>query len=830
MSPSIRSRVSGLRRAAVLSAVLATIQFAAFAQSEIPVIYEGAPDRDPALLAPLVEIDGATLRADEGRSFTVPFTPREIGKDHWVRLEYTTSSGEPGRVTFAGTRIKNAVQPAPGHHVAFLPGHRLTAGENAVTLDLSTTSPDTTLKTLSLTPVEDILEVTHHARAVALSNPPEPTDVGAADQWVFRGPPTLTHRDYDVQNYDISLRFNTTGSSFTGLNGSVIMDAESTVDGLVTVYMKLNFPLTVTAVTNPDTGVPYLYSRVDFTGANQNDDLRVTLPAAINTGVPFRIKVDYNGTPSTGGFGYFDANSRPDGTPWIHTLSEPYGTPFWLACKDSLDDKMTSTMRITAATGLEALSNGTLQGTTNNGDGTSTTVWENDYPIAHYLISALVQNMSVISDTYTGLDSVTTMPVEGWVYSSEVAPATFDWGRTTQMLGVFAQRFGEYPFINEKYAQGTFDAGGTSMEHQTCSGIDAALITGGRTYESIFAHELGHQWFGDKVTVDAWGEIWLNEGFASYTEAIWAESLGGATALKNYVGNYNTGMLPFTNVPVLNPGTSIGSLFSSTIYRKGMWVLHMLRGVMGDAAFFAAMSEYASAPTIAYGSANTSQFQAICESHYGGSLSWFFTPWLTLTGKPNFSSGFSQYRTQENELFITGVTTIASGYRMPVQIRANLSDTTTATVTVTSDGSTPAAPFVLSLGNRAPGVTVSTVTVDPGGWILFGTRSTINVPLMAHTASLPDATQFVPYSQQLYSSGGTGTKTWTLAPASAPLPTGLSISANTIVGTTSVTPGDYPITLRVTDSAGSPATVNVPVTLRVLAGASSVDSWSLYQH
>jgi hypothetical protein len=428
MSLSIRSRVSGLRRAAALTAILAGLQVAAFAQSEIPVIFENAPARDAATLAPLVEITSpSALRADANRTFTVPFTPRAIGGEHWLRVEYTTSSGEPGRVVFQGDRIKNVAQAKPGHHIAFLPGHKLTSGENSVSLDLSSLAEGATLESISITPVEDILEVTHHTRAVALSNPPEPTDYGAADQWVFRGPPTSTNRDYDVQHYDLSLKFNTTGSSFTGLNGAVIMDAESTVDGLVTVYMKLNFPLTVTAVTNPDTGVPYLFSRVDFTGANQNDDLRVTLPAAINTGDAFRIKVEYNGTPSTGGFGYFEANTRPDGTPWIHTLSEPYGCPYWWACKDSLDDKATSTMRITAANGLEALSNGTLLSTTNNGDGTSTWVWDNTYPVAHYLISALVQNMTVISSTYTSLDTLTVVPVEGWVYSGEVAAATFDW-------------------------------------------------------------------------------------------------------------------------------------------------------------------------------------------------------------------------------------------------------------------------------------------------------------------------------------------------------------------------------------------------------------------
>ncbi len=741
--------------------------------------------------------------------------PVDLAAETFIRFEVRGSDPDVAATLLVnGEPFRSAGTAPDGARVFYVAGHLLRAGGNTAEVACAA-APEAEAVEIRTVEALDPIEVTHFARqAAAVAEWRSRIASGEAEAAAPRaaGPPSFTDADYDVQHYTLDVKFNTTGSTFNNLNGSsVIVEAVSTVDGLVQVKLQLASGMTVSSVQDADTMASLTFSRAGTT-------LTANLATPVNTGQTFKVKVNYGGVPSSGGFGYFTAGSRPDGTPWIHTLSEPFGAREWWPCKD----KPTATIKGTAANSVKVLSNGKLVSTVNNGNGTTTWTWQESYPISHYLISFIVQNMTVVSGTsYTTQDGLTTVPVEFWVYPTEVTNATYDFGRTSQMMQVFAQKFGEYGFRTEKYAQGTFSAGGTSMEHQTCSSIDYQLITGARTYERIFAHELGHQWFGDLVTLDDWPHIWLNEGFASYTEAIWAESLGGAASLKSTMtGKDNS---TFNSLTVLNPGSTLGEIFSNTVYQKGAWVLHMLRKVMGDAAFFGALQDYTALR--GYGNATTAQFQAVCEARYGSSLSFFFTPWLTLTGKPSLTLGTSQYRTQENELFLTGVRSITSAYRMPVDLRANLSNGGNVIVTIWFDGASPLQPFTASLGTQPAGVTVTSVTVDPNSWLLDTNNTSTSVPLMNHMTALPDARRTQSYNRQLYASGGTAPYTWQLAPSSSPLPTGLSIVGATIQGTTTAPVGDYPITLRVRDNAL--ATADAPVVLRVVA-PSAVEGWTAY--
>lgn len=748
--------------------------------------------------------------------------PADMADQTFVRFEVRGADPDVAATLLVNGEPYRCAGTSPdGARVFHVAGHLLRDRGNLAEVACAA-APGAKAVEIRAVEVLDPIEVTHFSRQAAAiaewrnrlsgETPQDAAPRAAA------APPSFTDQDYDVQHYTLDVRFNTTGSTFNNLNGSsVIVEGTSTVDGLVQIKLQLASGMTVNSVQDPDTLAALTFSRAGTT-------LTANLATPVNTGQNFKVKVNYGGVPASGGFGYFTAGSRPDGTPWIHTLSEPFGAREWWPCKDKPNDKATATIKGTAANTVKVLSNGKLLSTVNNGNGTSTWTWEESYPISHYLISFIVQNMTVVSGTsYTSQNGLTTVPVEFWVYPTEVTNATFDFGRTAQMMDVFAKKFGEYGFLTEKYAQGTFDAGGTSMEHQTCSSIDYQLVTGTRAYERIFAHELGHQWFGDLVTLDDWPHIWLNEGFASYTEAIWAESLTGAAGLKTTMDGKAGGATAFGTLTVLNPGPSISEIFSGTVYSKGAWVLHQLRKVMGDTAFFAALQDYTAQR--GYGNATSAQFQAICEAHYGSSLSFFFTPWLTLTGKPAVTLGTSQYRTQENELFLTGRRSITSGYRMPVDLRANLSNGGNVIVTIWFDGATPLQTFTASLGAQPAGVTVTSVTVDPNSWLLDANNTTTSVPLMNHMTVLPNATRNTAYNRMLYASGGTAPYTWQLAPSSSPLPAGLSIVGNTIQGSTTAPVGNYPITLRVRDNAL--ATADAPVTIQVVEAA-SVGNWDSY--
>ena len=206
----------------------------------------------------------------------------------------------------------------------------------------------------------------------------------------------------------------------------------------------------------------------------------------------------------------------------------------------------------------------------------------------------------------------------------------------------------------------------------------APLIRGDHLFDYINAHELAHQWFGDCITMKRWSHIWLNEGFASYSEALWMEYLGGEQVYRDYMASQDPGF--FQGSVFVEDSLNDAALFSSTVYNKGSWTLHMLRGVLGDSVFNDAIAAYLADPDLAYANATTENFRDVCESVAGMDLDWFFEQWIYRPGRPfyvynwqsgggvvdkNFSILINLY--QANEI----------PYKMPVQIRiaGSLQDT-----------------------------------------------------------------------------------------------------------------------------------------------------------
>ena len=293
-------------------------------------------------------------------------------------------------------------------------------------------------------------------------------------------------------------------------------------------------------------------------------------------------------------------------------------------------------MNLTIPSALKGVSNGLLIATIDNGNGTKTWQWRSSYPISTYLVSVAISNYVTWTDFYVPVTGGPAMPVQHWVYPEHEIAARQDFSVTVPQLEFFSNLFGEYPFVTEKYGHAIFASGG-AMEHQTVTSYDFNLIRGDNRYDWIVAHEMGHQWFGDSVGPAIWNEIWLNEGFASYTEALWQEHLFGAPALRSYMASLDT--RPFCG-PVYAPTCG---LFSDTVYNKGAWVLHMLRGVMGDADFFDGMRDYVAA--FEGGSATTNGFRAIMETASGQSLTTFFNNWVFSTGNPTYQWGWSTAQT-----------------------------------------------------------------------------------------------------------------------------------------------------------------------------------------
>ena len=331
----------------------------------------------------------------------------------------------------------------------------------------------------------------------------------------------------------------------------------------------------------------------------------------------FKLNIVYEGTPKKVGLSSFvfgEINSHSV----VYTLNEPEYASTWFPCDDRPDDKALLDIKITNDTSQVSVSNGKLMGVTTEGS-RKTYYWKTFYPISTYLICLYSSDYKEFDDKYVSQDKTDTMVIKYFAFPNQLEDAKVDFSNHVNMMNYFSQTFGEYPFIKEKYGVAEFLWQLGAEEHQTITGIGSIFIGGKKLFNDIYAHELSHQWFGDAIGLKSWKEIWLNEGFASYCEALYAEHVGGPGALQS------TMMSKFHSRfsdKIYNPE----DLFSQTVYDKGAWVLHMLRWEIGDTAFFISMRNYFN--TYKYKNASIDDFKKICENVSGKDLNYFFRQWI----------------------------------------------------------------------------------------------------------------------------------------------------------------------------------------------------------
>jgi hypothetical protein len=432
---------------------------------------------------------------------------------------------------------------------------------------------------------------------------------------------TANQNDYDVKYYLLDL---TPDPATSLLEGQVEIIGE--VIGQTLDRVELNFwdGMSITDLHHSgDPANQLQYSR-------GNDILSVNLKREYTQGEQFRITVVYNGRPGDSYYQSFNFYTY-NGQPMIWTMSSVFRARGWWPCKDIPSDKPDSMdIKVTVPENLIAVSNGSLVETTTVGN-LKTYWWHEKYPIATYLVSLAIHPYEVHIDNYMYDSGTKSMEVQFYGF-----PGNYDANLrinhlVDDMLGCFAEKFGEYPFVDEKYAQVDFLWGG-GMEHQTCTSYGAWT-------EALFAHEIAHQWWGDMITCDSFHHIWLNEGFASYSEALWFEYAYPPYTASEYQMMYQL-YLGSGTVFVEDPETE--EIFDSNLsYVKGSWVLHMLRHVVGDTIFFDILKTYNDSPEYKYATATTENFQYICEQISGMNLNKFFQQWIYEEYFPQYSYSWS---------------------------------------------------------------------------------------------------------------------------------------------------------------------------------------------
>lgn len=479
--------------------------------------------------------------------------------------------------------------------------------------------------------------------------------------------------NYNITYHKLEFTVDPTVRAITG----VVTTNFTALSNMNSITFDLTSDLTVSTVKVNNTNTTFTQ--------NTNEELVINLPSTILSGTSATVEITYSGVPANSGFDSFMIGTHGGSSPILWTLSEPYGARDWWPCKQDLNDKVDNgiDVYITAPSQYTSVSNGLQQSRVINGTN-ATTHYHHSYPIPAYLIAIAVSNYQIYNQQ-GGLGTVASpfFPIVNYIYPETSATMTPTLGVTPTIINFYETIIGAYPFRNEKYGHAQFGWGG-GMEHTTVSFMTA---TGGGTMSrSLIAHEMAHQWFGDKVTCGSWRDIWLNEGITEYMSGCVVENLDGTASFVNWK---NSKINSVTSTPNGNlylydsQLTNVNRIFSSQMtYNKGAMATNMLRYIMGDANFFQALRNYLSDPTLAYAYAVTPQFQAHLEAVHGSSLQEFFDDWVYKEGYPiysinAFNSGTNQATVvinQTQSITNSSQTGYVSFFEMPVPVRLVLSN------------------------------------------------------------------------------------------------------------------------------------------------------------
>tara|TARA_B110000037_G_C17102998_1_gene498753 strand:+ start:116 stop:2092 length:1977 start_codon:yes stop_codon:yes gene_type:complete len=460
-------------------------------------------------------------------------------------------------------------------------------------------------------------------------------------------------------------------------------------------------------------------SSVTVNGSNTNfnhvnDELIISSPVSHNQNDLVNIEINYSGTPPAGsGFnsptGLFNDFSPSWGVQVTWTLSEPYAAKTWWPCKQSLTDKIDSTLLIyTTDDNLKVGSNGLLIAEENITGNKKRYTWKSNYPIDYYLISFACAPYQEYSYKVLPIGATDSLLIQNFIYddSNYLNLYENDILETGDMLLHFSEKFGMYPFVNEKYGHCLAPLGG-GMEHQT-------MTTQGYFANWLTAHELGHQWWGDNVTCSTWNDIWLNEGFASYSEYIYYQKFTSQATADDDMLDRHSNIMTQPGGSVYVPDISNSDrIFSSRLtYDKGAAVVHMIRNyVNNDSLFFHTLQVYQE--TFKNSTTSTQDLNDLILQETDIDLTEFFDSWVFSEGFPVYSGVFNS----QNDTVFVRVDQRSSLINYPVVYPSILAielfyEDGTSEVKQVENTFSLQAYYFLSEKN------VASISLDPDNWIV----------------------------------------------------------------------------------------------------------------
>ena len=521
-----------------------------------------------------------------------------------------------------------------------------------------------------------------------------------------------TTRGFDVVAYDLSFDLDPavrmlSGSSTTRLTGFAKTTSSVTFD--------LDRAYEVTAVTRD--GAPV--AGTSFS----NDRLTVPLDPPLGAEGRTAIGIAWSGIPpAAAALAWWSHATGLAAT----SVAEPFGSRQFWPCVDAPDDRAVATVTATVPAGYVVASAG-LGTTQTLPDGRVRSTWRLPQAISTYLVSLNVARYTVVEDTYTALDG-RKMPIRSYLMPENAAANVPRLSAMKDHIAVLASLFGEYPFVDTKYGiVSSWFPGG--MEHPTLTSIGESILSNvPRDITLLLVHELAHQWWGDRVTMRTWDDIWLNEGFATYSEVLYLEKALGrnpAQTLKSYDDGLYGGRL--AQAVVADPADPFK--YTGAVYNKGGFFLHMLRRLVGDDAFFSTLRAYGDAHAL--GTATRGELREIFEERTGLDLKQFWDQWLETPFRPTFRA---TYRTAPDASTVTLTVTQTQQhavvhpvagpndkpyYVFPLVVRITYVDGTFHDVTVVPNAATAA--FAVPNPSKK---FVAGITLDPGSDVLKIVEST----------------------------------------------------------------------------------------------------------